>query len=92
MTFRIEGEILAGSGVDSGEGYLDVLGGAGGKDELTEVEVERACSTEATGWLSLCDCSNQSSALGDGDRMVWVINGFGDRGFNLLAGFGGGGA
>jgi hypothetical protein len=49
LTFRIEGEILAGSGVDSGEGYLDVLGGAGGKDELTEVEVERACSTEATG-------------------------------------------
>jgi hypothetical protein len=92
LAFGVEGEVLTGGGVGSGERCLDVLGDAGGQDELAEVEVESAGAAEATGGFGLGDGSNHGGAFRNGDGVVGVVDGFGDGGFDLLAGLGSGGA
>ncbi len=85
LAFGVEGEFLVGGRVGSGEGCLDVLSRASGKDKLAEVEVKGSGATEHASWFRLRDGSNHSGALRDGDGVVGVVDGLGDGRFNLLA-------
>lgn len=87
LTFGVHGKLLACIGVSSGEGRLDVLSCARGQDELAEVEVKGPGATEHTGWFGLRDGSNHGGAFGHCDGVVRVIDGFCDRGPDLLAAF-----
>jgi hypothetical protein len=92
LALGVEGEVLAGGRVGSGEGCLGVLRSSAGKDELAEVEVECSGAAESAGRLGLGDRSDHRGTLWDRDGVVRVVDGFGDGGFDLLARFGGGGA
>jgi len=92
LAFGVEGELLVGVGVCSGEGGLNGLCDSGGEDELAELEVECTGAAEASGWLGLGDLADHGGADGDCDGVVGVVDGLGYGGFDLLAGFGGGGA
>jgi hypothetical protein len=92
LAFGVEGELLVGVGVCSGEGGLNGLCDSGGEDELAELEVECTGAAEASGWLGLGDLADHGGADGDGDGVVGVVDGLGYGGFDLLPGFGGGGA
>ena len=84
LAFGVEGELLIGGGVGSGERRLNVLS-AGGKNELAEFEAEDADTSELAGGLGLSDGSNHGCAYGDGDGVIRIVDGFGDGSFDLLA-------
>ena len=75
LALGVEGELLVGGRVGSGEGRLDVLRSSAGKDELAEVEVERSGAAESAGRLGLSDRSDHRGTLWDrwcGQGCRWV--------------------
>lgn len=91
LTFGVHGKLLTNRRVGSGERCLDVSSGFTGDDKLAKVEVERSGAAEAAGGLGLGDRSNHRGTLWNRDGLVRIVDRFGDGGFDLLTGFGGGG-
>jgi hypothetical protein len=92
LAFGVHGKLLTSYKVGSDEGCLDVLSGFTGNNKSAEVEMERPGAAEAVGGFGLGDGSDDRGTLWKRDGVVRVVDRFGDDGFDLLAGFGGGGA